>query len=378
MTSSPASKDELHITVALQPSEGVTLANDLRLVKAALLYGDRAKLCSVQSFLVFCAQTLRRLGDRDKLHFLREVVPVVVPDDQRIRNAIDEMASAILSKHHPQKVQCVIRLREIWAQLVEQARKMADDAGGAGLSRALESGLLELHVFHRADDSEGLLQEYLAVVGDAVSSGATYPLLDAPTGQLVGSTIADGTVVMSEGGTRRAKHVAFAAYLLQRLPDFDKASVDEIIDIRKELERPLIRFRAAVLRFSEMVRSAQWEKDFAPEAEEAFRREIEPAMLDIEEALRTNKYLAELVVKLSERPLTIPAGSCLSLVVDELASLPDRWNQTWHQMLATGIGAALGAGVVAYDAFRSWKREREAIERNQLFFYYGAGERLRQ
>ena len=50
-------------------------------------------------------------------------------------------------------------------------------------------------------------------------------------------------------------------------------------------------------------------------------------------------------------------------------------------MLLVGEGEtdrrlAVGAGVVAYDAYKQWKTQQRAIEANRLFFYFKAGKML--
>ncbi len=41
-----AQGEGLHITIGVAPSSTATIENELRLIKAALLYADHAKLCS--------------------------------------------------------------------------------------------------------------------------------------------------------------------------------------------------------------------------------------------------------------------------------------------------------------------------------------------
>ena len=66
--------------------------------------------------------------------------------------------------------------------------------------------------------------------------------------------------------------------------------MDEILSIRRELEGPLIRFRAAVTRFSDGMRAAGWDPEFVNEAEDVFVREVEPAVQEIEDTVRDSSF----------------------------------------------------------------------------------------
>jgi hypothetical protein len=94
------------------------------------------------------------------------------------------------------------------------------------------------------------MMEYVGVIANSVSDASTYPLFDELMSRLIGSGIRAGFFTVSESGTIRGKEAGLAAELFKRLPLFEEASIDEILDIRRELERPLVRFRSAMIGFS--------------------------------------------------------------------------------------------------------------------------------
>ena len=126
-----------------------------------------------------------------------------------------------------------------------------------------------------------------------------------------------------------------------------------------------MRFRGAVIGLSENIRSAAWDKDFPFDADTAFRKAVEPAILDIEEAVRANGSLRELLLR-AVRPEALGAG--LGLMLGSLAALPD------IAALALGSGTAVTA--TGREAYKEWREARGNIESNQMYFYYGARERL--
>jgi hypothetical protein len=148
------------------------------------------------------------------------------------------------------------------------------------------------------------------------------------------------------------------------------ASVDEIIDIRKEFSTPLIRFRSAIIGFSGEINNAPWDKDFPQDCERLFHKEVAPSILEIEEAMHSNNYLSALAQKTLEKPIAIPAGTALAIAVSQVSSLPD------IAVYAAGIGTAAGTATIAYQAYIDWKQKTEKIEQNRLFFYYKTAKRL--
>jgi hypothetical protein len=169
-------------------------------------------------------------------------------------------------------------------------------------------------------------------------------------------------------GIDRGKQTELARYLLERLPLFEKASVAEILGIRKELDKPLARFRGAIINFSEDIKSTPWGRDFPPEADKIYLRDVKPALLDMEEAIQSNKFLTTLIKKLAEKPATLPTGSLFSIAISQFSSLPKE--------LAASLGIGLASASLIYEAYDEWARKNQAIEQNKLYFYYGAGKLL--
>jgi hypothetical protein len=202
--------------------------------------------------------------------------------------------------------------------------------------------------------------EFVKNLSRSVSDDSTYPLLD----NAVGNQITPSMTGMDKG-----KQAQLARYLLERLPLFEEASVNDILDIRRELDKPLTRFRSAIIDYSEHIKSAPWGRDFPPEAEKIYLRDVKPAMLDIEDAVQSNNFFDSLMEKLTENPIMLPAaGSLLSIVVSQFSSLPKE--------LVTSLGIGLASAPLVYKAYDEWAKKNHSIEQNKLYFYYSAGRHL--
>jgi len=366
---------KLHITIGSSPADGMSLDKDLRMVKAALLYADQTKLCSLTSSMVLQVLALADLNETQQLEFMAEMFPYLIsdPHEANQKTATLRLLINLYKKKRRSKEELlfVMKMKREWAvqweEMKEAIQSIAEQSGSPGIIKAVNSGLLEIHVFEsRSNDYiDGLANEYFDVVGQAISDNSTYPMLDAQTGDLISAAIKEGVLVVSNTGVTRSKQAGIIANLFERLPLFDKASIEEILDIRSELEKPLIRFRSAIIKYGEYIKSAAWAPDFLFEADQLYRREIEPAILEIEEAYKSSSYLRVLAGKATEPLATTTA---LGVAVSQLSQFLDLTQQS----LLLGVGG----GKIAYDTYIKQKGLRDNLEQNQLYFYYRVGKKL--
>jgi hypothetical protein len=272
---------ELHITIGSLPrirAEGkaIDLKNDIEMIKASILYADHAKLCSFPSSSVLSVLGLTDIPENERVTFLKEMRawPML---KQEVRDSIEVIVEAYEfanRRRHSKRGELLLRrfyelLDENWLSAKEAMLRTVSDVGGDGLVQAVGTGLLEVHTVRSIQDqviqgldSDAVMEEYIKVMSDAVSDARTYPLFDESASRLISSGIAAGIIPVSNSGIDRGKQVALAADLLTRLPLFPQASVKEVLDIRRELEKPLRRFRSAMLTFSEKIKDAAWDTAF--------------------------------------------------------------------------------------------------------------------
>jgi hypothetical protein len=274
-------------------------------------------------------------------------------------------------------------LKRIWGNFEEGIGEFLRVAGADGIVEALDTGLLNLHRFEagkterfggltpedqdrrQVEVFEDLFWEFFDLIAEAVADGTTHPLFDKVSGDLPRAGVDAGAVFPSESAVARRRLNVLASDFLQRLPLFEKATVQEILDVRRELDGPLVRFRGAVIYLSEDIRSAARDEDFPSDADTAFRKGVEPAIFDIEEAVQSHSSFRELLLR-DARPEHVGAG--LGVMLGSLAGLPD--------VVAVALGSGLTAAATGRGAYKEWGENRENIESNQMYFYYGARGRL--
>lgn len=374
-----------HITIGSAPTPNLNLEPDLRMLKAALLYGDQVRFCSSTYSLLSQFSEVIALSAEERLDFHERIIPnSKIPEPyrtmalERIRGwkrILQDPNTAESSRHDT--------LREIeagWAMFLERSPLVPQIEALRTLNRAVEEGLLEIHNFKTIQEANimdrgfygsasapKLEGEFVDLVGEAVKNGDTYPMFDGSAGGYIRKLIDDGLLAASEPRMSQAKQSQLAANLLGRLPEFDGASVNEILDIRRELERPLVRFRGAVMGYAEKIKTASWDENFSTEAENVFHKEIEPAVLDIEDAVKSNSSLLSLATrKVADAPAL--ATSAFSFFISHLTAFPT--------VTGLAMAASIGVGTAFYDAYKKWREQEQKVGQNQLYFYYRAGELL--
>jgi hypothetical protein len=366
-------------SVSQTPELANILQNDLRMVKAGLLYADRVNLYSLTASMAiyFLGLSKADVNFDQIIEFLKMFESQVIPN-LRLRHVFYEGLKRYEAiGHNPQaslsermwRLDFRKQIDDLWSEAAPVISDTLQKAGIEELNRAYKTDRLELYSFKK--HGRDWVWEYFDQISSAVSNGNTYPLLDNMTGELIRRAILEGKMTVSESGIARAKHIGLAGHLMQDLPLFDAASIDEILDIRKELDRYLARFRSAMIAFSDTIKIAAWDKDFPAEADTLFYREVAPVISELEEAVQSNKLLVALAHASVDKPATITGGSALGLLLSQLSALPQIIT------LASTIGVAAGAASIMHEAYKEWKKKQIEIEHNQLFFYYRAGAMLR-
>lgn len=394
----------LHITIGTHPTKELNLEQEIRLAKTALLYADQVKLYSLTASALKMASRVADLPLNYKLRVLEQVTPFISQDDEsekllkfyrdfkKITNKRYLGAKELVLKNNIEK-----ELAIQWEKMRDVASTMINNSGIAELDNAIKDGILEFHTFEKTNTNEvvadfmassieaavsastglkrnlssredKLIAEFVEQVFDSVSNGLTYPLFDEQTASLVKAGIRENKIPIPSLGLDHGKQIGLVKQLLEYLPTFENATIDEILDIRKELDKPLTRFRKAIINFSQDIKSAAWDRDFPPEVDKIYYRDVKPALLDIEESIKSNKFLLALLRKFAEKPAVLPAGSLFSMAISQFSSLPNE--------LAVSLGVGTASAALIYEAYDDWARKKQATEQNLLFFYYGTEKRL--
>lgn len=392
MMDSTSDHGKLHITIGSVPqtktvenTAQIDLQNDLQMVKAALLYADQVKLYSIASSALLSIATLGDIPNVKRWEFLQTLRSLGVVDEstEQMMALLSKVYEEARRKRYSKKGSALLRqfnkgLAESWDDMTEYASGIVSGMGGDGIIQAVDSGLLEVHAFEsvlertvQESKHRDFVLEYVGAVSEAISDAHTYPLFDEDTSEVISAGIAAGLIPVSDSSVVRGKEIGLAADLFGRLPLFPQATVKEILDIRRELDIPLHRFRTAMIKFSENIKNAAWDQDFPSDAEQVFRRDVAPTIVTLEEEVRSNTFLSKLFSEFGDKSLQVGGSVTASATLSALAVR--MFNLPLTDVVALAIGPMLAVGGVAYNAYLKWKEQQKNIEQNNLFFYYRAG-----
>lgn len=366
-------------------SENFDLTQEIELLKTAILYGDRVKLFSAGSSILSGFVELRDVPRKQRLELVRKYGSSWLTPDQI------EKLNLIVGGSREQRRRASKRGRRAletvvddgWKQLEDMVETEFETYNARGLADATSSGMVELHSFEHTD-AEGILRlaagedhlvepavddvafEYIEQTFEALQAGAgagggAYPLFDTFIGDFVDEAVREGLILPSTGAIGRSRHAGLAGDVLSRLPTFEEATIAEVLDIRRDLKRPLRGFRGAIADYSREIRSAAWEPGFAEEAEALFRESISPRVTELGESIEENRALAEFARRMGRHGVSYGG---LGAVIGDPSGFPSL------------TGLALGLGVAAMQARMDVTQKFESLQGNQLYFYHRTGERL--
>lgn len=329
----------LHITIATEPRSDLSVATEVRLVKAALLYADDVTLTSANAAMLDQAGKLLDAPERVRARRLLEVASVLLDPDQQQLMAITRNRKA------RRKIKAIGKLEEGVSDEVRETerviRQQRHDAGMEELEPAIDAGLLKIDELGytpvelvqdcillaagkrgRSTAGNRSVEVLFERIGAVASLGAgTYPLFDAGARDLVAMMIREGRI--ENPAVRPAGEVALSTHHIDYIPTFPDATVSEIIDVRRALERPLVGFRAAMATMSGKLEVAVWEPGFAEEADALYRAEVGPELDALTDAVRASGALTLLRdVALSPTPYAA-GGAFLALGLGAATVIPE-------------------------------------------------------
>jgi hypothetical protein len=379
------------VTVAVVTATGpLDLRHETRLVKAALLYADHVTLASAKAAMLTGITNFNTADRRARADALMDLFG----QREEGREAA-ELYKGLRRREKSLSPGDRLTLRRLEraaeandGELVAKIDEVMQSSGSIELAAAIRAGVVDIHglgndriassgVDLRAlGDDQGqdldlvnMVKAMSALLGESVSDTArTFPLLDDGAGEMVREMLELGKLVDPQ--RLHATEVGIAGRLIGQLPTFPDADMDVILDVRNRLHPSLVRFRSALAKASGLFESAAWEESFAPEVDDLYRRDVAPALREVEETLDelgVRRTLNRLVAG-KEAPTSIT--TTLALVAA---------NGVAHMDLpALLFGASPTVGAIAASASEFAERHRihQQAERNAFYFLYDATRKL--
>jgi hypothetical protein len=376
-------------TIAVYP-DNKSVDRDLYFIKAALLYADKVRLISPLTYLyVQLSDESNKLNEKSAIRMIKKIMPLAKVCDTEIYNSsvpvLEQLEKIVYSKNY-NSYPLVKKL-----DLQRMLKKMT-----AGVNEKVSEFIgfeqcKELHTLIK--NNQVAIEKFDSSIGDATTYGleffdkmrkslnSSYPLFDEASNDLMNAALNSNIVNLSDIEKRKIAHAGLADNYIQKLPSFEEASVDEIIDIKKELQPYVVRFRGKMLGFSSQINSMPWDKNFAPECQMLFDKDVAPAILEIEEKTKENTFVKNLGHQIlgDENAWKTAGGICVSIAASGVI-------QSFTEVASSDVSTYLTASTLAvpavaltqkiYNAHTEYSTQKKSIEHSDLYFYYKAGKKL--
>ncbi len=372
-----------NFTIAICPNN-INLDREMEYIKSALLYADTVSLISPMAYIFYqLTDEKNQNNERAALQLIYKVLPfcqIVNPRlCQQYEPVLKEFEKIVLGKQY-RSIPMVLKLKikktlnEFAVSINDILMQRIGNSVCEDITLLVKQKKIILHKFeHSLADANGCVLEFFQKLKSSISH--SYPLFDQESNDLMGAAIQSGIIDMSKIDKYKATHAGIADKILTRLPSFEYASIDEILDIRKELENSLIRFRSKMLQYTDNIQSLPWDKNFESECYLLYDKEIAPTILEIDELTRDNNFIKNLGIK-TFTDETIMQNIC-GLVISVAAAGAIA---SFSDIIATDIavlttGEAWASSKIA-STFNDYIKNSKDITRKDLYFYYKAGKRL--
>lgn len=380
------------MVVAANPGSEVTLAPELDLVKAALLYGDEVTLLSPVTTMFLRVEGLQRFSVRQQLELIRRVAPVLVEPDQlsefqaglaKVDDLLRTSAGGGSLGDHFLRAAVLQQFEPVLQELQHAIQGLSHRAGVDQLAPARANGLvkiestdpgdaLDLLVYcvmsaklagtgqrHDNPYAHRIVEQFVDKLSRYLSSGREYLIFDEPIASLTEAAIREGLFAPAKGPVGRSAQAMTASALLGRLPTFPSATVDEVLDIRTELAPALIRFRSAMVTIAKTFTSAPWQSGFEDEVHDAWVETVWPAVEAIYSSVQDNTSLLSLAAGMAGAVNTSWPG--LAIVGAGLLG---------HAGAVAAVGGAFSGGVPLLQALRDQRSTGRDIRMQPFYFLY--------
>lgn len=374
------SLNSMNFTVAVVQNK-ISIEQDMTYIKASLLYADSITLASpVASTFIDFTDKSNRKNEKTMLNLIKKTMFFCEKAglDPKCYAVLDQFESMILSKGYKtipmkQKYELLQVLREFRIMLEKVLIGELGEKNCQDLRRLIDLKKVQLYNFKSSlANEENYIYEFFEFLKDSVSNMDTFPLFDDVSNDIIKTAVADGVISLNNINEVEARNAKLASDLLIALPSFEFATIDEILDIRKELEKPLIRFRSKLLSYDKEIQSMPWDEEFKYECKRLYLEEVAPSVLEIDELTKEKSFLKNFGYNfLSDNSGLQETGKLVIAV--SLAGILSAYSETMSNGQALLMTGGLYTASKVANAFREYKSMQREITKKDMYFYHRAG-----
>lgn len=377
---------------------GRPLRQELDMVKASLLYADEVVLVSPAVEVI--NQIRRMSGSADALASLAG--HWLLADESAPINSLEwdwtdyvellELDDADLNRARgfdipPDELQRRVALvdsalADKFLEMQETLEFMHQESGLGELDQAIARGLVRLSLTsaYNYPLGEGPVEAEDIVTMQAREDEAfaielNRYLQDPNIHLVVDDHVAAHVKGLIDAGFKTSAHTRTNAMeaLLQsgfvgNLNAFTQAGVDELLDLRDDLEAPLVRYRSSVASLGESSKTGPFDEERHAEVAARWKQEVAPALLELSEQLADHGLIREMIGRSTSDIKSLASGGVIT--VGQLLHGVDPGLVAYLPGIATAGVVGTATGLVARSA------ARRAASRQDFFYLYQLNRQL--
>ena len=387
-------------------SSNMEFEESLKLIKSSLLYADEIELIGMAEYAVFNYLPKCLSGAKDFESIVAKLVPFFEsfdnPEAQGLADQLTELSVVLepimphlKKKKHRTKEEILAQIKmrqatnECNALMQEAISSLMSQNGTKSIQNLVDRKLVSIYDYsHNGFSMEELTGGYFANLIGTIKHGGSYPLFDTISSDVVRAVTNSNFLDFSKTDKEIIRHAGIANNILATLPTLEKASIDEILDFKKDLMVPLINFRTAIYQFSEQVASMPWDDNFKYECLKLYDTEVMPKVNEINDLSSETSVLknfgAKVLADEEERKKLGYVGAGLATTITTGSNIMDALGILENLLrsgakiglTAAGISAFLKTADLLRQSHAETKEKKAEIEGNVMYYYYKASKKF--
>lgn len=349
----------------------VTLTNELRLVRSALLYADTVELISPATSMLGTFNPLSQAHEVDAMSLLAHLDDATISRLGVGTPAQTRQVFEVLPKIFalPENLRRQIISADTEAELRE---KIAEAQEGMKIVGGIASGLLERS---GAPDLELAVADGSLVIDDsgysfemptskqvewfserlqhALNNPSATLLLDERTVQHVRDLRMDSPSATENRATR----ASVGSGLIERLPTFPDARMKDVLEVRDSLSEGRARYRGTVKRLASSLASSALDDSLPADLNEMWRDEVQPVLRDMQHTVKISSLGRDLVGRLATDYKSVVTGGTFYVAIENLSELS-----------FTAAGALSAGANIAWQATAEVLSARGKVRKHELVY----------
>lgn len=387
-------------------SSNMEFEEDYKLIKSALLYADEIELIGMAEYAIYnyLPKCFSNANDIEKIltcfipflnAFDNENAKEIVQQLNSLTQQIGPYMPYLRKKHkrNKQEIFAQIKMHQVEkickASLETEFNNLLNQTGARQIQNLIDRKIITVYDYSYTGFSvDELTGGYFGNLLGTIKHGKSYPLFDNISSEIVGTVINSKIIDFSKTDKEIIRHAGIANNILSTLPTLEKATVDEILDFKKEMKIPLENFRTAIYNFSERITSMPWDDDFQYECIKLYDTEVIPKVNELNELSSNTSVLKNfgnrVLADEEERRRLGYVGAGLITTITTDANIVQALG-VLENLIRTGAKVGLtAAGVTAFlktadlvnQAYKEVKEKKSEMLRNVMYYYYKASKKI--